>query len=176
MDLAPVEIAVESDPGALLTLADAGPGVPVEQCERIFQPFHRGPGATTHASGSGVDLAQWVQVAALLPTRQVHHPLGCYRRRIPDRISFDKLVQILVFCCGYRRIADATCSATTLRRRRDEWITSALPNGSGWRCLAPMTGCSGWNWSTWWWMGASPRRPAAARPPAQARWTVTSKG
>jgi transposase len=64
----------------------------------------------------------WVQVAALLPTRSVHHPLGCHRRRIPDRIVFDKLIQVLVFGCGYRRIADHTCSATTLRRRRDEWI------------------------------------------------------
>jgi hypothetical protein len=33
-----------------------------------------------------------------------------------------QLIQILVFGCGYRRIADQTCSATTLRRRRDEWI------------------------------------------------------
>jgi len=65
----------------------------------------------------------WVQFAALLPTRQVHHPLGCHRPRIPDRVVFDKLVQLLVFGCGYRRIADHTCSATTLRRRRDEWIT-----------------------------------------------------
>jgi transposase len=62
----------------------------------------------------------WVQVSALLPTRQVHHPLGCHRPRIPDRIVFDKLIQVLVFGCGYRRIADATCSASTLRRRRDE--------------------------------------------------------
>jgi transposase len=65
----------------------------------------------------------WVQVAVLLPTRQVHHPLGCHRRRIPDRVVFDKLVQVLVFGCGYRRVADQTCSATTLRRRRDEWVT-----------------------------------------------------
>jgi transposase len=65
----------------------------------------------------------WVQVAALLPTRQDTHPLGCHRPRIPDRVIFDKLIQILVFGCGYRRIADHTCSATTLRRRRDEWIT-----------------------------------------------------
>jgi transposase len=63
----------------------------------------------------------WDQFAALLPTRHVHHPLGCHRRRIPDRLIFDKLIQILVFGCGYRRIADHTCSATTLRRRRDEW-------------------------------------------------------
>ena len=64
----------------------------------------------------------WDQFTALLPTRQVHHPLGCHRRRVPDRVIFDKLIQILVFGCGYRRIADHTCSATTLRRRRDEWI------------------------------------------------------
>jgi hypothetical protein len=62
----------------------------------------------------------WVQVAALLPTRHVYHPLGCHRPRIPDRVVFDKLIQVLVFSCGYRRIADASCSATTLRRRRDE--------------------------------------------------------
>ncbi len=39
---------------------------------------------------------------------------------------FDKLVQVLVFGCAYHRIADATCSATTLRRRRDEWISAGL--------------------------------------------------
>jgi transposase len=68
----------------------------------------------------------WVQVAALLPARQIHHPLGCHRQRIPDRVVFDKLIRILVFGCGYRRIADRTCSATTLRRRRDEWIALGL--------------------------------------------------
>jgi hypothetical protein len=39
---------------------------------------------------------------------------------------FDKLIQILAFGCGYRRIADQTCSATTLRRRRDEWISTGV--------------------------------------------------
>ena len=67
-----------------------------------------------------------VQVAALLPTRQVRHPLGCHRPRIADRVVFDKLIQVLVFGCGYRRIADHTCSATTLRRRRDEWISTGV--------------------------------------------------
>jgi transposase len=68
----------------------------------------------------------WVQIAALLPTRSVHHPLGCHHPRIPDQIVFDKLIQVLVFGCGYRRIADHTCSATTLRRRRDEWISAGV--------------------------------------------------
>jgi transposase len=68
----------------------------------------------------------WVQVAALLPTRQVSHPLGCHRPRIADRVVFDKLIQVLVFGCGYRRIADHTCSATTLGRRREEWISTGV--------------------------------------------------
>jgi transposase len=68
----------------------------------------------------------WVQIAALLPTHPDTHPLGCHRPRIPDRIVFDKLLQVLVFGCGYRRIADHTCSATTLRRRRDEWISAGV--------------------------------------------------
>lgn len=68
----------------------------------------------------------WSQWAALLPVREVAHPLGCHRRRISDRVVFDKLVQVLVFGCAYARIADATCSATTLRRRRDEWIAAGV--------------------------------------------------
>ena len=64
----------------------------------------------------------WQQLSALLPQRQADHPLGCHRPRIPDRVVFEKLVQVLVFGCAYERIADEGCSATTLRRRRDEWI------------------------------------------------------
>jgi transposase len=64
----------------------------------------------------------WQQFRALLPEREVNHPLGCHRRRIPDRVVFEKLVRVLVFGCAYHRIADGSCSATTLRERRDEWI------------------------------------------------------
>ena len=35
---------------------------------------------------------------------------------------FERLIQVLVFGCAYWRIADEQWSATTLRRRRDEWI------------------------------------------------------
>ena len=58
----------------------------------------------------------------MLPEREVDHPLGCHRPRIPDRVVFEKLIQVLVFGCAYHRIADEECSATTLRNRRDEWI------------------------------------------------------
>ena len=67
----------------------------------------------------------WDQFATLLPERDEFdptHPLGCHRRRIADRIVFDKLLQVLRFGCSYQGIADSTCSATTIRDRRDEWI------------------------------------------------------
>jgi hypothetical protein len=41
-------------------------------------------------------------------------------------VVFEKLVQVLVFGCAYRRIADEGCSATTLRERRDEWIEAGV--------------------------------------------------
>jgi hypothetical protein len=41
-------------------------------------------------------------------------------------VVFAKLVQVLVFGCAYERIADGSCSATTLRRRRDEWIEAEV--------------------------------------------------
>jgi transposase len=62
------------------------------------------------------------QFLALLPPHVDEHPLGCHRPRIEDAVVFGKLVQALVFGAGYERIADASCSATTMRRRRDEWI------------------------------------------------------
>jgi hypothetical protein len=39
----------------------------------------------------------WEQFSALLPEREVDHPLGCHRSRVPDRVVFEKLVQ------GFRR-------------------------------------------------------------------------
>ncbi len=68
----------------------------------------------------------WEQFSALLPERKIDHPLGCHRRRIPDRVVFEKLVEILVFGCAYWRIADGSCSESTLRRRRNEWIELGL--------------------------------------------------
>lgn len=67
----------------------------------------------------------WDQFAALLPERPTvdpSHPLGCHRPRISDRIVFDKLLQLLRFGCSYQAISDTTCSVTTIRNRRDEWI------------------------------------------------------
>jgi hypothetical protein len=36
----------------------------------------------------------WEQFRALLPERKTDHPLGCHRQRIPERVVFEKLVEI----------------------------------------------------------------------------------
>jgi len=69
------------------------------------------------------------QFAALLPDRPAYHPshpLGCHKPPIADRIIFEKLIQVLRFGCSYASIADCTCSATTIRERRDEWIKAGI--------------------------------------------------
>lgn len=68
----------------------------------------------------------WDQFQALIPVPDDAHPLGCHRPRIDDRIVFDKLVQVLVLGASYEKIADSSCSAATIRRRRDEWITAGI--------------------------------------------------
>jgi transposase len=118
----------------------------------------------------------WVQVTALLPPRPDTHPLGCHRPRIPDRIVFDKLIQVLVFGCGYRRIADRTCSATTLRRRRDEWITAGIADQLRLLVLAAYDQLFGLELAHLAVDGCTPKHPAAARPPGPARWTAANRG
>ena len=51
----------------------------------------------------------WQQLSALLAQPRSDRPPGCHRPRIPDRVVFEKLVQVLVFGCAYERIADEEC-------------------------------------------------------------------
>jgi hypothetical protein len=71
----------------------------------------------------------WVQFSALLPERPAvspTHPLGCHRRRIPDRVVFEHVIAALVHGSGYERIASPGCSDGTIRRRLKEWSAAGL--------------------------------------------------
>jgi transposase len=71
----------------------------------------------------------WDQFAALLPVREefvVGHPLGCHRRRIPDRTVFEHVVLALVHGSGYERISTPGCSDRTIRRRLKEWSRQGI--------------------------------------------------
>lgn len=71
----------------------------------------------------------WAQFSALLPDHpqtDPAHPLGCQRRRIPDRVVFDHVVEALVHGSGYERIASPGCSDRTIRRRVRAWADTGL--------------------------------------------------
>ena len=73
--------------------------------------------------------ALWDQFSALLPAHpevSPPHPLGCHRRRIPDRVVFEQVVSALVHGSGYERIASPGCSDRTIRRRVHEWAEAGL--------------------------------------------------
>jgi PAS domain S-box-containing protein len=53
------------DHGVLLAVEDAGAGVPPELRASLFEPFHQGPGAPTHAPGVGIGLALVARFAEL---------------------------------------------------------------------------------------------------------------
>lgn len=71
----------------------------------------------------------WEQFSALLPAHPpvaVSHPLGCHRRRVPDRVVFEHVVAALVHGSGYERIASPGCSDRTIRRRVQAWAAAGL--------------------------------------------------
>ena len=71
----------------------------------------------------------WDQFAALLPQHppvSPPHPLGCHRRRVPDRVVFEHVLAALVHGSGYERIATAGCSDRTIRRRLQAWAAAGL--------------------------------------------------
>lgn len=71
----------------------------------------------------------WDQFAVLLPAHpevDPTHPLGCHRRRVPDRVVFDHIITALVHGSGYERIATPGCSDRTIRRRVHAWAAAGL--------------------------------------------------
>ena len=88
---------------------------------------------------------------------------------------FDKLIQVLVFGCGYRRIADASCSATTLRRRRDEWISAGVANQLRLAVLGAYDRMLGLELEQLPVDGCITKAPAAGRSPGPARSTGASR-
>jgi transposase len=73
--------------------------------------------------------AVWQAIEALLPVPADAHPLGCHRRRVPDRLCFQGILMRLVTGASWvdiEAILDHQVSDTTLRARRDEWIDAGV--------------------------------------------------
>ena len=63
-------------------------------------------------------------IKPLLPVRAETHPLGCHRRRVPDRDCFEVMLVHLVTGSSWEdceRLCGNKVSDTTVRARRDEW-------------------------------------------------------
>jgi len=73
--------------------------------------------------------AVWTGIAPLVPVPSKTHPLGCHRRRRPDKACFKVMLVRLVTGCSFED-AEALCgdevSDTTVRARRDEWIEAGV--------------------------------------------------
>jgi transposase len=68
-------------------------------------------------------------IEPLLPPPDDTHPLGCHRRRVPDRLCFRGILIRLVTGASWvdvEAILDHEVSDTTLRTRRDEWIDAGV--------------------------------------------------
>jgi transposase len=71
----------------------------------------------------------WTAVAGRIPAHPETHPLGCHRRRIPDRDCFEVMLVHLVTGASWED-CEALCgrkvSDTTVRARRDEWEAAGV--------------------------------------------------
>ena len=73
--------------------------------------------------------AVWEAVKHLIPQPVDNHPLGCRRRRVPDRLCFwGILIRPASGAPGKPRSGcwTAPYSDTALRTRRDEWIAAGV--------------------------------------------------
>jgi len=72
----------------------------------------------------------WVEFCALIggerPAFDPGYPLGCHRRRVPDRVVFEHVVAALVRGSGYERVATVGCSDRTIRRRLKTWAAAGI--------------------------------------------------
>ena len=72
--------------------------------------------------------AVWQTIEPLLPPPP-SHPLRCHRPRVPDRLCFHGILIRLTTGSSWQdieSILDFKVSDTTLRARRDEWITAGV--------------------------------------------------
>lgn len=73
--------------------------------------------------------AVWNTVESMIPAPVDDHPLGCHRPRVSDRLCFWGILLRLVTGCSWvtvEAILERRVSDTTLRSRRDEWITAGV--------------------------------------------------
>lgn len=72
--------------------------------------------------------ALWAKLAPLLPKhRPKRHPLGCHRRRVPDRAAMDAILFVARTGCQWNALnGTGICSSSSAHRRFQEWIGAGV--------------------------------------------------
>ena len=121
----------------------------------------------------------WGEFAALLgqerPEFDPGHPLGCHRRRIPDRVVFEHVIAALVHGSGYERIASTGCSDRTIRRRVKAWAAAGIAQQVHALVLAAYDRMIGLDVHDVAVDGCITKAPCGGTAPARPRWTGANK-
>ena len=68
----------------------------------------------------------WAQMEPLLPERPAH-PLGCHRRRVPDRCAMNAILFVARTGCTWNSLnATGICHSSSAHRRFQEWTAAGV--------------------------------------------------
>jgi transposase len=68
----------------------------------------------------------WEEVEPLLPAPP-SHPLGCHRRRVPNRDAMDAILMVLRTGMQWNALdASGICSSSSAHRRFQEWVAAGV--------------------------------------------------
>ena len=66
--------------------------------------------------------ALWEEIEPLIPKPRDKHPLGCHRRRVPDRDAMNAIFFVLKTGCQWNALnKTGICSSSASHRRFQEW-------------------------------------------------------
>ena len=69
----------------------------------------------------------WAELELLLPRHEAAHPLGCHRRRVPDRSAMNAILFVLRTGCQWNALnATGICSSSSAHRRFLEWTEDGV--------------------------------------------------
>ena len=69
----------------------------------------------------------WEQMEPLLPIPRDNHPLGCHRKRVPNRDAMNAILFVLRTGCQWNSLNRTNiCSSSSAHRRFQEWAKAGV--------------------------------------------------
>ena len=84
-------------------------------------------GLVTKDEGWRIPDVLWAELEPLLPRHEPSHPLGCHRRRVPDRDAMNAILFVLRTGCQWNALnGTRICSSSSAHRRFLEWTEAGV--------------------------------------------------